>query len=161
MLSICSLMAAMCVALLSVGSLFESLDLTLAILSGLVVLIIDTEYGARAATSVYLTAGFLSFLLPVKSPAVLFVALGGWYPIVQKKINMLRPFWSRLVKVLIFNVVLTALLVLSAFVTGISETKWMMVVLYVIGNFCFYLYDILLDRFMIWYILKLRNRLKF
>ena len=161
MLSICSLMAAMCVAILAIGSLFESLDITLAIFAGLVVLVIATEYGDRAGFSVYAVAGILALLLPVKSPAVLFLALGGWYPIVQKKINMLRPFYAFLVKVLILNAVLAALLLLSALVTGIVDATWVYAVLFVIGNLCFYLYDILLDRVMLWYILKLRKRLKF
>lgn len=154
-------MAAMCVAILSIGSLFESLDITLAIFAGLVVLVIATEYGDRAGFSVYAVAGILALLLPVKSPAVLFLALGGWYPIVQKKINMLRPFYAFVVKVLILNAVLAALLLLSALVTGIVDATWVYAVLFVIGNLCFYLYDILLDRVMLWYILKLRKRLKF
>ncbi len=154
-------MAAMCVAILSIGSLFESLDVTLAIFSGLVVMIVATEYGDRAGFAVFVIAGLLALLLPVKSPAVLFLALGGWYPIVQKKINMLRPIFAMILKFLILNAVLAALLLLSAFVTGTSEAKWMYLALFVIGNLCFYLYDILLDRFMIWYILKLRKRLKF
>ena len=154
-------MAAMCVAILSLGSLFESLDVTVAIFSGLVVMIVATEYGDRAGFAVFLIAGLLALLLPVKSPAVLFLALGGWYPIVQKRINMLRPVFALLLKFLILNGVLVLLLVLSAFVTGTTDAKWVYAALFVVGNLCFYLYDILLDRFMIWYILKLRKRLKF
>lgn len=154
-------MAATCVAILSIGSLFESLDVTLAIFSGLAVMIVATEYGDRAGLSVFTVAGLLALLLPVKSPGILFLALGGWYPIVQKRINMLRPFLALILKFAIFNGVLTALLVLSAFVTGTTDAKWVYLSLFVMGNLCFYLYDVLLDRFMIWYILKLRKRLKF
>lgn len=154
-------MAAMCVAILSIGSIVESLDVSLAIFAGLVVLIISTEYGERWGCAVYAVAGLISLLLPVKSAAVMFLALGGWYPIAQKKINMLRPVFALVVKFLIFNVVLAALLVLSAFVTGVTDAPWIYASLFLIGNFCFYLYDVLLDRFMIWYILKLRRRLKF
>ena len=68
-LAISSLMAAMCVAILSIGSVFESLDVTLAIASGLVILILSAEYGDRVACSVFLVAGILSLLLPVKSPS--------------------------------------------------------------------------------------------
>ena len=154
-------MAAMCVAILSIGSIVETLDVSLAIFAGLVVLIISTEYGDKAGFAVYLVGGLLALLLPNKSAGILFLALGGWYPIVQKKINMMRPLLARIVKLLIFNAVLTALLVLSAYVTGTTDGKWIYASLFVIGNICFFMYDILLDRFMIWYILKLRNRLKF
>ncbi len=154
-------MAATCVAILSIGSVFESLDVTLAVFAGLAVMVIATEYGDRAGFSVYAVAGLLALLLPVKSPAILFLALGGWYPVVQKKINMLRPFAAFFVKILIFNVILAALLILSAVVTGITDAKWVYATLFVIGNLCFYLYDVLLDRFMLWYVIKLRKRLKF
>ena len=154
-------MAAMCVAILSIGSLFESLDVTLAIVAGLVVLLIDTEYGFRPGLAVFLVAGILSLLLPMKTPAVLFLAFGGWYPLVQKKINMLPAIWALLLKLVLFNAVLAALLWLSAFVTGVKDATWVVVLLFVVGNICFYMYDILLDRFMLWYILKLRSRLKF
>ena len=155
------MMAAMCVAILSVGSLFESLDVTLAIVAGLVVLLIDTEYGFRPGLAVFLVAGILSLLLPIKTPAVLFLSFGGWYPLVQKKINMLPAIWALVLKLLLFNAVLAALLWLSAFVTGVKDATWVIATLFVVGNICFYMYDILLDRFMIWYILKLRSRLKF
>ena len=154
-------MAAMCVAILSVGSLFESLDVTLAIVAGLVVLLIDTEYGFRPGLAVFLVAGILSLLLPIKTPAVLFLSFGGWYPLVQKKINMLPAIWALVLKLLLFHAVLAALLWLSAFVTGVKDATWVIATLFVVGNICFYMYDILLDRFMIWYILKLRSRLKF
>ena len=155
------MMAAMCVAVLSVGSIFESLDVTLAIFAGLVVLIIHTEYGYKAALAVFLVSGLLSLLLPIKSPSVLFLALGGWYPMARIKIHQLSPRLAFVVKLFLFNAVLAILLWLSAFVTGITDAAWMYVLLFVVGNLCFYMYDILLDRFMIWYILKLRKRLKF
>ena len=74
---------------------------------------------------------------------------------------MLRPLWAFVVKILIVNGVLVALLVLSAFVTGTTDAKWVYITLVILGNVCFYMYDLLLDRFMIWYVLKLRKRLKF
>lgn len=161
MLCISSLMAAMCVAILSVGSLIESLDVSLAIIAGLVVMILSAEYGDKVAVSVFLVAGMISLLLPLKSAGILFLALGGWYPIVQKKINMLKPILARIVKTLLFNGIFVLLLFLSAFVTGVKETPYLYLALLVLGNICFFLYDILLDRFLIWYILKLHNRLKF
>ncbi len=154
-------MAAMCVAILSLGSLIESLDVSLAIIAGLVIMVLSAEYGDWVATSVFLVAGLISLLLPLKSAGILFLSFGGWYPIVQKKINLLKPLFARIVKTLLFNGVLILLLFLSAFVTGVKELPYLYLALLVLGNLCFFLYDILLDRFLIWYILKLHNRLKF
>ena len=162
MLAISSMMAALAVAILSVGSLFESLDLSLSILAGFVVFIVSIEYGDRIGLAVFLVSGILSlFLLPIKSPAILFLALAGWYPMVQKKINLLKPLLSRIVKTLIFNAALILLLLLSFFVSGVPEVKWIYITLFLLGNACFVLYDLILDRIFLWYLLKLRNRLKF
>ncbi len=161
MLAVASLMAAMCVAILSIGSLFESLDVSLAIAAGLVVMILSVEYGDRVALSVFLVSGLLSLLLPLKSPSIFFLCLVGWYPIVQKKIHMLKPLWARIVKFVLFHAALFVMLFLSAFITGVKEVGWVYLTLLVLGNLCFFLYDLLLDRFLIWYIVKLRPRLKF
>lgn len=156
------MMAALATAILSVGSVFESLDVSLSILSGLLILIVCTEYGDRVGFGVFLSSGLLSlFLLPIKSPAVLYLALAGWYPIVQKKINMLSPVLSRVIKTLLFNAILIALLILSFFVMGTAEAKLVYITLVLLGNALFVLYDRLLDRFFLWYLLKIRTRLKF
>ena len=150
--------AAMCIALMSLGSLIPSLDLSLSILAGLIVLILSAEFGDRIAWSVYAVAGIVSLLLPVKTAAVFFLGLFGWYPILQKKINMLPPFWARVVKFAAFNLLMAGFLYLSALITGTEEGKGIYLVLAALANCCFYLYDILLDRFLIWYILKIRKR---
>jgi len=161
MLSICSLMAALCVVIMSLGSLVESLDFSLAVLAGLVVMILSSEYGDPAAFAVYLVSGLLALILPLKTTAIFFLIFFGWYPIMQKKINMLKPLLARVVKFLIFNTAMGLLLFVSAFVTGTTDTPVIYGITAILANFCFVLYDTLLDRFLIWYILKLRNRLKF
>ncbi len=160
-LTVSSLMAALCVVILSLGSLIESLDLSLAILAGLIILILSAEYGDRVALTVFCVVSLLSLLLPQKSAGVFFLALSGWYPVAQKKIQMLSSFACRLAKFVLFNFVLALLLLLAFFVTGIPETKWVYGTLVVLGNLCFYCYDLLLDRILLWYWMKLRPHLRF
>ena len=160
-LTVSSLMAAFCVAIMSLGSLMESLDFSLSMLAGLVVMILSSEYGDRVALAVFAVGGILSLLLPLKTPALFFLALFGWYPIAQKKIHMLPPVICRLVKTLIFNAALALFLWLSAFITGVVDGTVIYATLFVLGNICFVMYDILLDRFLIWYIVKIRPRLRF
>jgi len=152
------MMAAMCIAIMSIGSLIESMDLSLSILAGLVIMILSAEFGDQKALTVYAVAGVLSLLLPIKTAAIFFLGLFGWYPVVQKKINMLPPIWARGVKLLLFNALMAAFLLLSAFFTGTQEGKTIYIALAVLGNLCFYLYDLLLDRFLIWYLLRIRKR---
>jgi hypothetical protein len=160
-LTVSSLMAALCLVILSLGSLVESLDISLSILAGLVIMILSAEYADRVAFAVFGVTGILSLLLPVKSAGILFVAIFGWYPIVQKKIHYLKPFWARIVKFLICNTVLALLLAMSALIMGKVDAIVVYLTLIVLANICFYMYDILLDRFLIWYIMKLRKHLRF
>lgn len=154
-----ALMAALCVAILAIGSIVESLDLSLAVIAGLVVMICATEYGDRVGLAVFAVSAVLSMLLPMRSGPLCFLVLFGWYPILQKKLHQLPPVLCRVVKTLIFNAALILVLALSAFLTGL-ETKLIYGILLVLGNFMFVLYDTLLDRFLIWYILKIRPRMK-
>lgn len=159
-LSVSALMAALCVVILALGSLMESLDISLSIIAGLVVMILATEYGDRTALSVFAVVSVISVLLPMKSAGVLFFAFFGWYPILQKKLRILKPMLCRILSFLLFNGVMILLFILSAYFVGL-ESYTVYGLLIVLGNVCFYFYDILLDRFLIWYLLKLRRHLRF
>lgn len=159
-LSIASLMAAMCVVILSVGIWMESLDLSLAILAGLIVMIVSCEFGDPVAFSVFAVVSILSLILQIRLPAIYFASLFGWYPIVQKKIHLLPPWAAKVVKFLGFNLLLALYLYLSSKFTGTEEATWIYGAFWILANVCFYVYDILLDRFLIWYILKIRQRLR-
>lgn len=160
-LSIAALMAAMCVAVLSIGSLIESLDLTLSVFAGVLVMICATEFGDRTAFSVFFVAGVISLLLPLKTAGLFFIGFFGWYPILQKKILMLRPLISRVLRFFIFNLSFVLIFFATAFlVTGVKEVRGIHLVLLLIANLCFVIYDILLDRLLLFYILKIRKRLR-
>ncbi len=160
-LSVASMMASLCVVILAMGSLVESLDVSLAILSGLVVMVVSTEYADKVGFLVFAVASIISLFFPVKSAGILFLAFFGWYPMVQKRLQMLKPFLCITLKFFMFNVILILLLVLSAYVTGTVDAKGIYLATLILANVCFYLYDILLDRFLIWYIMKLRKHLRF
>ncbi len=156
------MISALCVVILSLGSIIESLDLSLGMFAGLVVMIIACEYGDRVGLSVFLVSGIIGLFLPVKSPAIFYLAILGWYPIAQKKIHQLPPFFARLVKFVLFNAVLAGLIALSFFVMSMPfSLNTVTAITLILANACFFLYDTLLDRFLIWYIVKLRKRLGF
>ena len=155
-------MAALCVVILSIGSIIESLDSSLAMIAGLVVMLVATEYTDRVGVLVFLCSGIVSLFLPLKTPAVFYLVFFGWYPMVQKKIHLLPPLLSRIVKFLVVNFGLALLYLISAFVLSIPF-QWNLItaLTVVLANVCFVLYDTLLDRFLIWYFVKLRKRLGF
>ena len=152
---------ALCIAILSLGSVVETLDLSLAVLAGMIVMIIDTEFAWRVAVCVYLVSGLLALLLPLKTPALFFLAFFGWYPVAKKKIELFKPFVARLVKEILFNVFVVLFLFVSAYVTGTKEAFWIYAGVFVLANAVFILYDILTDRLLLFYIMKIRKRLGF
>ena len=157
-----SMLSALSVVIFSLGSIIESLDISLSVIAGLVIMIVATEYGDRVGLAVFFVSGLIGFFLPIKTPAVFYLALLGWYPLVQKKIHQLPPVLSRIVKFLLFNVILAALVFLSVAVLSTPfSLDLITVITLVLANACFVLYDTLLDRFLIWYIVKLRKRLGF
>ena len=159
-IALAAMFAALCLVILSFGSLFQTLDVSLAVLAGLVILIVSIEFADPVAWSVWAVAGLVSFLFPVKTAGILFFGFFGWYPICQKKFNMRAPVLARVYKFLVFNVLTVIYLLLSAFVTGTEESKIIYITLLVIANIFFYVYDMLLDRFMIFYLVKIRPRLR-
>ena len=125
-------------------------------------MLVATEYTDRVGVPVFLCSGILGLLLPLKTPAVFYLLFFGWYPMVQKKIHLLPPLFARLVKFLLFNFCLALLYFASAFVLSISwQWNLVTVLTVVLANACFVLYDTLLDRFLVWYFVKLRKRLGF
>lgn len=156
------MVAALCVVVFSLGSFIESLDVSLSVLAGLLVMIVATEYGDPTGFSVFLVSGILGLLLPVKTPAIFFLAIFGWYPLVQKKIHRLPPFFARIVKLIVFNGAAAVLVALSVFVFSMPFSLNVVTCLTLaLANAAFVMYDILLDRILIWYIVKLRKRLGF
>ncbi len=168
LLALCSVLAALGVVILFLGSMFELLDLSAAIFASLLITVAVIEGGSYWPWLTYaVTAVIALLLLPIKFAAVAFT-LSGYYPIVKEKLEKLknRPLvWT--IKLVIFNLALTALLfVLKAFLPGVDislvpgAALINYIVLYLLGNSIFVMYDILLTRIVTFYILRLRDKLK-
>jgi len=154
------MMAALCLVVMSLGSVIESLDLSLSVLAGVFVMIVSIEYADPCAWSVWIVAGLGSLLLPIKTPGILFLGFFGWYPICQKKFLRWKRWLATGIKFLLFDTLMIAYLWISAFITGTMEAKGIYLTLFVLANLFFYAYDLVLDRLAIWYLLKIRPRLK-
>ena len=160
-LAVSSVASALSVTVMAIGSLLDVLDVSLAVLAGLIVAVIAAEFGDRWGWGVYAASGLLSLLLPHKVPGIVFLLFCGWYPILQKKIQMLRPIWSWVVKEAVFNLILCGYLFVGVRFLHLEEANWISVVTFLFANILFVLYDVLLDRFILFYIVKLRDRIGF
>ena len=158
----CAVFAAAIVAILTVGSLIDVLDFSLALIAGTVVMIVDLEFSEGYAWSVFTVSALLSFLLPVRSAPLFYTLFFGWYPLFRKHIRNLSRFLRILIKAVLLNALTTAMLFASVYLFGAErEPLWMILVTFLLANLVMLLYDPALDRLSAFYLFHLRDRLGF
>lgn len=163
-LTVCSMLCALGVVLLLLGSFIEVMDIAMAALASLLCIFAVVEYGGAAPWLVYAVTGVLSLiLLPNKTPAAMYVVFLGYYPIIKEKLEMLKKPIAWLLKELVFNAALVALLVVAKFLLmpTVNDPWWLYVAVVVLAQAVFVLYDIALTRLITFYLIKLRHRFKF
>jgi len=166
-LALCSMLAALGVVVLLLGSFIEVLDLSAAMFASLIVVIAVIEAGKYWPWLTYAVTSLTALLLlPYKLPAVMYL-LAGYYPIIKEKIEKLPKPIAWIIKLSLFNLSLAlVLLVLKLFLPGVSielvpglKDIYTYLIYYASGNIIFVLYDILLTRLVSFYVFKLRDRL--
>jgi len=98
---------------------------------------------------------------------VIFI-LTGYYPIIKQRLERLNPFVSYLLKLLVFNVLMTVFLfICSSFFPGVDlllipslSRGANIAIAYALGNAVFVLYDFALSKLITYYIFVLRDRLR-
>lgn len=150
-ISFSGIATALIVILLFLAGIIDVLDYTASAIAGIIVTFILVEFGTSSAVSVYLSSSVLALLIiPNKVSALLFIAFCGWYSFIKRYIEKLsRPF-EIIAKLLIFNGILSIIIIITMFVfmfDGISLIT--LVVVFVTANVAFVLYDFLLTR-LIW-----------
>ena len=173
-LTVCSMMVALGVVLLGIGSLFEVLDISMAVLASFCVIIAVIEYGKGAPWMVYAATSILALILiPNRLPAVFFTCFFGFYPILKDKLERKSKIFKWILKEIIFNVSLAAMMVIYFLLVPESLSAeslsipfinlplpWLLAFFVLLCEIVFVLYDIALKRITIFYIVKLRHRLK-
>lgn len=144
------------IAVLFLSGLFPMLDYTLPAISGILLISMVIEYGYKSALLCYAAVAVLSLLLvPNKEAALLFAGFFGFYPILKGKLEQLkkRPLeW--LFKFLIFNAAMLVFVLAASWFLGIEQVLgelgalgyWAYLILFVLGNAVFLLFDCLLTR---------------
>ncbi len=163
-LTVCALLAALGVVLLSVGRLIGVLDASMAVLASLTCVIAVIEYGKAAPWLVFAVTAVLSIVLqPDNTAAWMYLLFFGFYPILKEKLEKLGGVLSWVFKELIFNVALVAMALLMKFIlapAADSEPWFMYVILVVLCEAVFVLYDVALTRMISFYIYRIRKKFK-
>ncbi|MBQ6892716.1 MAG: hypothetical protein IJN48_00780 [Clostridia bacterium] len=159
-LTFSAIISALAVAVMYIGVMLEVLDLSMAALASICVMLVLTELGMKYAFLSYACIGVLSFLLlPTKYAAIMFVGFLGFYP--MAKLFFERKFRGILCLILKFallNFCIFAMLLLVRYV--MTEALWFEIMVLVLANIVFVVYDIALTRLLRAYVLVWRKKLK-
>lgn len=159
-IALSGMLCAVSVLIMLLGSLFQTLDLSTAAAAGLTVVFAMVELGKKYAISIYLASSLLAFLLlPSKSPALIFAAFAGLYPILKASLQKIKTKWlAYVVKFIVFNTIFTAIILIAKNLIGLEDEFYNFgYLIYLLGNVTFLLYDIALDRLIMLYVLKVKR----
>ncbi len=164
------IVSALCLVLMFLAGIMPALYITLPMAAGALLMIIVTEVSAGWGLLTYMAVGLLSmFMIADKEAALLFVMIVGHYPVVRSYIDRLKFKWLRTaLKLAVFNICAVSFYYVTVYLFGIQQMleemkefgKYGAVILLVLCNFLFLLYDFLLDTLCIIYIKRMKPRFK-
>jgi cellulose synthase/poly-beta-1,6-N-acetylglucosamine synthase-like glycosyltransferase len=156
-------LAALSLVLMLLVNLLPTADLALPALAGVLLIAAVIEMGRKWSLLIYAAVGLLSLLLLAdKTAAVFYILFFGHYPIVKSLIERIRvkPLqW--LVKFLVFNVCGVAAYYIADLLTGVHGSalqKFGLLLIFVLMNVTFLIYDFALSRLAATYVYKIRKR---
>ena len=156
-----AILAALAVVFLYAGALLDVMDLSAAGAASLCVMLVLYELGTRYAVLTYAAVGLLSLLiLPQKTGSILFIGFLGFYPIAKMQIEkrLSRPFRT-VAKFLLLNVCTVVLIFVIEALTA-ADTWWFRLLLLVMSNVVFAVYDYALTVLLRAYVYKWRKKFK-
>ena len=157
-----AMLAALSFVFMYLGTLTGVMDLCAVVVGALCCAFAVIELRGIWPWLVFAVCGTLCIVfLPDKFIALEYIALGGLYPILKSYFERLPRLFSWMAKIASFNVMLTACLLAARFLMGVQE-EWVAfnLVVYLVGNAFFVLYDYALTVFITYYMNKLRRRLR-
>ena len=161
-LTVTALLSALSVVLLTLGSLLEVLDLSMAAIVSCFSVFLRIELGGAYPYLFWLATSLISLLLlPASSAALLFLLLG-LYPILKARMERITPVLGWLLKLLVCALVLTAFVLVAKFVFLLPDpifSGWLLPVFLAIAFAAFILYDIALSRLILYYSFRIRPRI--
>ncbi len=148
-IAVCGVTAALGVVIMLLGNVL-GLGMYLApMLVGLSLAAIGKEWGIKYQLLLWIAIGLLSMMMVSNlEQNLMFICLFGWYPILRPKLQRLQRILRILVKLLIFNVIvisLEALLILVLVPESMGTA--MLILLLILGNVTFLVYDFAVPRF--------------
>lgn len=160
-LTFSALLSALGVVVLSIGSFIEVLDLSACLLAAMILVIMVIEIGGAYPWLTYaVTATISVMLLPNKFSVAIYILFAGNYPMLKRLIEKTKPFIGWILKLLLFNLEFTLIYFVSTRIFMISDIGYSLnLLVYLLCNGVFILFDITLTRMISFYVFRLRKRL--
>ena len=169
-MALAAMLSAIGVAFLMIGSVLQVLDISSAAIAGLVIVIAVIEIRGKYPMLIYFAISLISLLiLPNRFPAIFFILFGGIYPIFKAQFERFHPAVSWTLKFSMFNMVLWFLIFLVRLLIAreslvLGENPWFLenfeIVVFLLANLAFLLYDIVMTKIILLYIVKARKLLR-
>ncbi len=163
-ITLAAMMSALGAALLLIGAFIEALDLAMGAVSSVIMIFVYIELGSPYTWLVWLVTSACTFLLGTGNPmaAIWYFLLFGIWPILKAYIERLpRVIWL-LPKLIFANLIFAAAAGLYLLIFSISpfglDAKWMIALVWVVGNVAFVVYDMFVTAMAKVYLLKYRKR---
>ena len=148
LVSTCGLAAALSVVIMLIGGVLGVGMYISPMIAGVCLIPIGQNFGRKYHALLWLAVSILCFILvPDPEANLMYFALFGIYPLLCPLFQRLRPALRLVCKLAFFNAVIIAVetLVMLVLVPE-SMSLWMTLVLLVLGNITFLLYDFILPR---------------
>lgn len=160
------MLAALTVLFLFFGSVVQILAYVAPFISGLIMIILINNVNKRSAWTVFAVSSLVAvFLLPDKECALTYVFFFGWYPMVKDSFDKIKIKILRIVaKFAVYNVAVVFSQLVCIYVFGIPFDNvlgvWGIVILLLLANLIFALYDMLFVLFSFIYMKKYYSKVK-
>ena len=136
---------------MSLGTFLELGMYLIPMLIGMFLASIGHAWGKKFQILLWLAIGLLCVILvPSPEQNLMFLGLFGWYPILRPILQKLSKILRIVVKFLIFNIIvigLESLVILVLVPESLGTT--LTILLLVLGNITFFIYDLAIPRFEI------------
>lgn len=148
-------------------SYFPYLTYAIPAIAGLFIMVIVIEVNCKWAIGSYIASAVLVFLLSEAESKFMYIGFLGYYPILKAVLERMRkPVAEWIVKILCFNAAVCVIYAAMSGVLGISIEDFTVfgkngvLILLVLGNIVFVLYDIAVSRVATTYIGLIHPKLK-
>lgn len=147
------------------ASYFPYLTITISFFAGLFIMVLVIEIDKKWALLSYLVSAVIVFLLAEPEAKLLYIAFFGYYPIIKALFESLKNrVIEYILKFLVYNAAIIFAYTVLAATFGVSLGdmnefgKYTAVILLVVANILFPIYDVALSRVAAFYMIRLHDK---